>query len=120
MRGDGSVTYEGRDWVKVTGTRHSTLAPETVRALFNRIIRADVFRMPDEFDMGIIDHTSTILTVSVDDERKRVVHNWTDDRLEPGSGQDGTDWAMHDKLAELELAVDRAVDSEQWIGRKER
>jgi Domain of unknown function (DUF6438) len=107
----GAVTYEGRYYVRVTGTQHETIDRAKVASLWRSIQSARFFELADQYGYDSTDGCRSVLTdapvatltVSFGGTSKRVIHHHR-----------CVD-AIPERLTELEDEVDAAVRAVQWI-----
>jgi hypothetical protein len=108
IEADGTVTYEGEQFVRVVGRRQSHIEPAAVTALLARAERIrfdemrDAYRVIDNGDGSVTtvtDLPTTIVTVRVHGRTKRV-----EDYV-----------AAPDALGEFERAIDETAGSQRWI-----
>jgi Domain of unknown function (DUF6438) len=71
---DGTVAYEGRQFVAVEGSHTATLSPDEVEALAQAVLEADFFELADEYTVQATDLPSITLTVIMDGRTKGVYH----------------------------------------------
>lgn len=108
ISGDGSVSYEGRQFVGVTGKQHAHIEPSAVRALvhefeaINFFALRDAYRTVDNPD-GTVTHVTDLPTTFVGlrlgDRFKRVEDYF--------GGPNG--------LRALERRIDEVAGTKQWI-----
>jgi Domain of unknown function (DUF6438) len=105
---DGTVQWEGRQFVKTTGEATAKLPAATLTALADAFKRADYFSLHDKYDSyDVTDHPSAITSYS-DGSKKKTIHHYHGDRSAP------------EKLSELESRIDELVGTSKWIGRDQR
>lgn len=109
VRGDGTLLYEGRSDVRVTGEATRTARPEAVRTLLARFAAVDFLALHGEYTMPVTDLPSTILTLRVNGREKRVVNYWAK------GIDDAPDVDVHRMLDVLAEAVDRAASTDRWV-----
>ncbi|MES2627248.1 MAG: DUF6438 domain-containing protein [Pseudomonadota bacterium] len=113
--GDGRVIYEGRQFVRVTGTREYTIDKSNVLNILRQLYVVDFFNMPDLYmgpimigeKNGIIStgHTRSTdlptltVRVRIGQYEKQARHEY---------------WGTSDLLNLMEL-IDRESGAEQWI-----
>lgn len=103
IRGDGTVTYEGRRFVKIEGTRTITISEEKIRQLLSEFQRVDYFSLDDSYEEFMAtDMPSAITSLKVNSETKTVRHYHGD-------------FSAPEQLTELEDRIDEIVNSDQWI-----
>jgi hypothetical protein len=99
IEGNGKVSYEGRENVKVKGAQTAQITPEAVKALVDEFFAIDYFALQDSFDSPITDVAHYVTSLSIDGKVKRVFD------------RDGAP----KKLQKLEDKIDEAAGSTQWV-----
>ena len=102
IAGDGTVTYEGRAFVALTGKHVGHISPEAVRGLFDAFAKADFFWTLDRNRARMTEQSTFTVTIAFDGHSKQVV-----DYL-------GRTIGMPAEITELEAAIDAAVATAQW------
>jgi hypothetical protein len=102
--GDGTVTWDGQNYVAVKGQRTGKITPEQVKALYAAFRKADFFWLLDNYSSHITDMPSFTVTLAYDGHSKTV-----------------TDYAgfrigMPKAVSDLEALIDRTANTSQWIG----
>jgi len=72
IQGDGTVIYNGYDFVAVEGERKYTIAVEDIRELIQMFYDFDFFSLEDEYVMAVTDHPSTTTSITIEGETKTV------------------------------------------------
>ncbi|MBD2019873.1 hypothetical protein H6F43_06680 [Leptolyngbya sp. FACHB-36] len=101
--GNGKVVYEGRRFVKVTGTRTTTISRAAVRKLVAEFQKINYFKLQDQYTGGHTDAPSAITSLTMGRKQKTVNHYLPS----PDAPT---------QLTELENKIDAVVNSKQWIG----
>lgn len=110
IHGDGRVEYAGKEHVKVKETRNAQVDPAAIKALASQFAQMKFLSLPEE-DYSetkckcrrCTDFPSAIVEINVGSVSHKVNHYYG--------------CACPPKaLFELESAVDKAVNSEQWTG----
>jgi hypothetical protein len=105
---DGTVKWEGKQFVKVTGKATGKLGADALAQLTKAFSDAGFFALHDKYDSyDVTDHPSAILAYS-DGGKAKTVHHYPGDRSAP------------EKLSTLEDKVDELVGTQRWIGRDQR
>jgi hypothetical protein len=100
---DGTVIYMGFQHVVEIGVRTTSIDAEDVTALAEAMAQQGYFRWEDEYMVqDITDQPYVITSLNWDGQYKHIVR------------YDG-DFSAPDALAELEDAIDHAVDISQWL-----
>ena len=103
---DGTVLWEGRRFVKVTGKATAKLPAATVTALADAFKKAGFFAFADRYERyDITDHPSALTSYS-DGTRNKTVHHYHGDQSAPAA------------LDELERRIDELVGTARWIGKE--
>ena len=104
IKGDGTVNYCGRNFVKDIGTREDSIAEEDVQTLFNRFVEADFEALDDSYKARVSDLPSYKLRMAYDDTVKTVVD------------YGGRMIDMPPVVKKLQQAVDDTAQTDKWIG----
>jgi uncharacterized protein DUF6438/ankyrin repeat protein len=72
LKGDGTVTYNGRQHVRVTGDRTWTIDPAAVRALAREMEAAGYFALQDEYTSRMTDHPTTRTSLTIGTRTKKI------------------------------------------------
>jgi membrane dipeptidase len=72
IRGDGTVAYEGRQFVRVTGTRTWKIDPAAVAALAAEMQQAGYFDLQDSYEAHVTDNPTTWTSLTVGGRTKRI------------------------------------------------
>jgi hypothetical protein len=103
---DGTVRWEGVEFVKVTGKATAKLPAATLAALADAFKRADYFALADDYThRDMTDHPSAVLSYA-DGGKKKAIRHYHGDHSAPA------------QLSELESRVDELVGTAKWIGRE--
>ena len=70
--GDGTVTYEGHQFVRVTGSHTWKIDPAAVSALAAEMQQAGYFEMQDTYEARMTDHPTTFTSLTIGGRTKRV------------------------------------------------
>jgi ankyrin repeat protein len=103
VHGDGTVLYDGDYHVAIPGKHRGSIAPETVRELYDAFKKAQFFWLFDEYTAPITDHSSYRLSISFDGRHKAVI-----DYVGPEVG-------MPREAHALEGLIDMAAGTEKWV-----
>jgi hypothetical protein len=104
IRGDGSVAYEGVNFVAATGEQTRQIAPEAVRALVARFEAADFFDLAPEYRGDITDGVTNRTTFAHDGQSHTVVNYM------------GSLAGMPEVVYDLEEAIDEVAGTKEWVG----
>jgi hypothetical protein len=108
IHGDGGVDYTGKAGVKEKGERHGTIESAAVKTLMSEFVRAKFLSLPD-YSLEkcacrrCTDMPSVVTEISGAGVNHRVNHDY-------GCG------CAPKTLFELESAIDKAANVEQWTG----
>ncbi|UCC18040.1 MAG: hypothetical protein JSU58_05670 [Dehalococcoidales bacterium] len=103
IHGDGTVIYEGKEFVETQGKAETTIDQEKIKQLISEFEEIDYFSLQDEYtERTITDASSAITSITIDGKTKTVEHYHGDFNAPEG-------------LTELEDRIDEIVNSEQWI-----
>lgn len=104
LQGDGTVLYEGRQFVKTKGKKTDKVSPSDVAALLAKLDRAgfDKLHVDDKCTMISTDHPTVTITV-VRDGHKHVVEHYTGNSCAPKV------------LTSLEDAIDAVAGTDRWV-----
>ena len=72
MKDDGTVTYSGRQYVRVAGERTWQIDPAAVRALAREMAAAGYFELQDEYTSRITDNPTTRTSLTIGSRSKRI------------------------------------------------
>jgi ankyrin repeat protein len=103
IRGDGTVIYEGKGFVVVTGEHRDHLSPEQVEELVDAFRKADYFSLKDEYRYMVTD-CPTYTTSFLDDRVKKSITDYVGEEL-----------GMPEAVTELEQTIDRVAGTTKWI-----
>jgi Domain of unknown function (DUF6438) len=113
IHGDGHVEYLGKDHVKMSGKQERHVETATIRALMSEFARAKFVAMAGDYSQEkctcgyCTDMPSVFTELTAKSVTHRVNHYY-------GCG------CAPKALSELELAIDKLVNSEQWDRRPEQ
>ena len=102
--GDGTVTYEGRGFVRIKGKRLGYAATADVRRLANLFISAGYFSFRRSYGEAGSDLPSAITSIEWPGVQKTVTN------------YGGFEGKIPTRLFEIEGAIDVTANSQQWIG----
>ena len=109
---NGKIEYQGEYAVKIKGTKTATATDRQMEKLLSALNDSGYFSIPDKFlrkkeDSPSCHHInasyegpSAITSVTIDADTHQLHH----------------DWGGPDQLTDFEEAIDKIIDSEQWIG----
>jgi Domain of unknown function (DUF6438) len=99
IEGDGSVTYEGRRFVRVTGRQTGRISRSAVDALLEEFRRIDFFSLKDEYTAHVTDLPTTYVALRQGERQKEI-----------------KDYIGAPKsLRDLEHHIDEAAGVERWV-----
>jgi len=101
--GDGTVVYEGKDFVSNRNREETTISRDEIDQLVKEFKRIDYFSLNDEYtERTITDAPSVITSITLDGKTKTIEHYHGD-------------FSAPEELTELEDKIDEIVKSEKWI-----
>jgi len=108
---DGQVTFEGRQYTKVTGIARGKISQKKFRQLVTQFQQMDYFSLPNDFSPGtkvcpqmVTDMPSAITSIRLKGKSKTVSHYH-------GCGNSG---ALA-QLTALENKIDEVAETQRWI-----
>ena len=72
IQGDGTVTYDGSQHVKISGKHTWTIDPAAVRALAKEMQDAGYFELQDEYRAMVTDHPTTYTSLTIGGRTKKI------------------------------------------------
>ena len=102
IQGDGTVLYEGGNFVAVKGSRRGSIPKETVIELVNAFRDADYYSLQDEYAWEVTDLPSCTTSIEIDGRLKKV--------MDYGGEKIG----MPLTVSKLEAAIDRLAETDRW------
>jgi hypothetical protein len=108
--GDGSVTYEGQEFVRVRGAQTRRVDSAKVRALFAHFARARFFGMHGSYRAPITDSPTARVTLTMGGRTKTV-----EDYPPCHGGEKYLEPATPPELCALEEEMDKLAQSADWI-----
>ncbi|XGV94524.1 MAG: DUF6438 domain-containing protein [Leptolyngbya sp. BL-A-14] len=103
IHGNGKVVYEGKRFVKVMGTRTTTISQTAVRKLIAEFQQLQYFKLQDSYRGGHTDAPSAITSFTLGNQQKTVNHYLASPNAPT-------------RLTALENKIDAAVNVKQWTG----
>jgi len=104
---DGSVAYNGVNFVLAEGNRETTLSPEQLAQLHRAVVQADFFDLDDRYEVAATDLPSILTTVSMNGQTKTIYHYGL------GCGSD-LDLAPPG-LCQVEALLEGIAESNGWV-----
>jgi hypothetical protein len=104
IHSDGTVEYEGRRWVKVTGHAVGKISAHELVALRSAFRKAGYFALDGKYDCYDETDDPTAITYFHDGSQERTVFHYYGCSRAP------------EKLTRLENRIDELVHIEKWIG----
>lgn len=99
IRGNGSVRYEGQWYVRIKGTRESSIPIESVQRLIRKVRDEDFFSW-EEKKMVCLDFPEVNITVTLNGQTKHVLEGCNT----PG------------KILRLADEIDKISGAKRWVG----
>ena len=103
IEGNGTVIYEGQDFVQVKGQQTASLSPEQIQELVSAFEQARFSTLPDYIDQDTTDSPSVITSFTLNGKTKTVNHYYGDN-------------SAPQELFDLESKIDEITNSKQWTG----
>ena len=103
IRGDGTLIYEGKGFVVVTGEHRDHLSAEQVEALVAAFRKADYFSLKDEYRYMVTDCPTYTTSFEVDRVKKSV------------TDYVGEELGMPEAVTELEETIDQVAGTGKWV-----
>jgi hypothetical protein len=97
--GNGTVVYEGRNFVAVEGVQKGQITQDDVRDLVDEFYSTGFFNMRDRYEQSVTDLPSQTTTITIDGNTKSVYRYGS----EP------------ERLAMLEDRIDEIAQTEKWV-----
>jgi len=97
------IVFEGEGFVVASGRHTDTVDPSAVRRLAKKLVAADFYSMNDEYQAGVTDNPTYVLSISIDGHAKKVldyVGSWV---------------GMPEVISDLEDEIDTFARTERWI-----
>ena len=98
--GNGTVIYEGRNFVVVTGKLSTTIPERDVRNLVLYFYDIDYFSLRDEYTAQVMDLPTTTTSIKIDGRFKQVIDYY----------------GAPEELVLLEAKIDEVAKSDRWVG----
>ena len=108
VHGDGRVEYDGKNHVKEKGAREGHIETEKVKTLLSEFVKDDFVTLPEDYPEAKCSRYCTDMATAITELTLRGVTH----RVKHYYGCGGLPKALFD----LEVAVDKAVNVEQWTG----
>jgi len=99
ITGDGTVVYQGRQFVRVSGSHTWRIDPAAVRALALEMQQAGFFEMKDEYVATITDLPTTYTTLTIGARTKRIKNYF----------------GAPPKLKEMESRIDEVAGTKKYV-----
>jgi hypothetical protein len=103
LHGDGTVLYEGRAFVAVTGSQRASVPKASIIELVKLFEQADYYSLLSQYKSRITDNPTQTTSIEIDGQRKQVV-----DYL-------GLYVGMPLSVMKLEEAIDRLSGDARWV-----
>ena len=103
--GDGTVNYEGLDFVEVKGKQTASLDSAQIQDLVSAFETTNFFSLQDKYtDYNVTDRPSAITSITLHGRTKTVNHYYGDK-------------SAPQQLFDLESKIDEITNSTQWTGK---
>jgi ankyrin repeat protein len=100
--GDGTVLYEGRSYVAITGTHRASVSKDAVLTIVDAFRAADYFSLKDKYMWGATDLPTYQTSISIGSRAKNVV-DYAGERV-----------GMPESVSKLEETIDLLSGVERW------
>lgn len=97
--GNGTVIYEGRNFVAVTGKQSATIPEQDVRNLVGYFYDINYFSLRDEYTAQVTDLPTTTTSIKIDGRFKQVIDYY----------------GAPEELTLLEAKIDEVAKSDRWV-----
>ena len=112
---DGTVTFEGHQFVRVKGKAKKMISPAQLRQLIAEFEKAKYFSLKDKYEGALdgcpevwTDNPSVVTSIRIKGKSKSISHYY--------GCQEGRGSAIYPKaLTDLESKIDEIVGTKQWI-----
>jgi hypothetical protein len=108
IKGDGTVTYEGRDFVKVKGKQVSHISQDKVRELVEKFHKIEYFSLEDSYTYKLNVNGSRILVHDLPTTKTSMT-------IEGKTKNVDNYYGAPEKLKELEDLIDEVCNSKMWV-----
>jgi Domain of unknown function (DUF6438) len=103
IEGNGTVIYEGQDFVQVKGKQTASLSPAQIQDLVSTFEQAKFFTLTDYTHEDTTDSPSVITSITINGKTKTVNHYYGDN-------------SAPQALFDMESKIDEITNSKQWTG----
>ncbi|HEY93685.1 MAG TPA: hypothetical protein G4O15_01945 [Dehalococcoidia bacterium] len=103
IHGNGTVIYEGQDFVETTGRVETVISKEKVKQLISEFEKTDYDSLKDSYTERTITDAPSVITSITRNGKTKTIEHYQGDFNAP------------EKLTELEDKIDEIVNSKQWI-----
>ena len=105
IRGDGTVTYTGVEYVAIAGKHHARISPAAVHQLVDAFRSVRYFHLHDVYAADITDNPTYKTSITFDGIHKSVVDYAGERALPP----------MPSAVRDLEETIDRIAGTQRWL-----
>jgi hypothetical protein len=110
IRGDGTVVFDGRNFVQTRKTVTASVPVEEVERLVAAFDDADFFGLEEEYAVGATDLPTIITSISIGGRTKRILHYGV------GCGTDDPSLDnAPEELCQIEELIDEVAGTEPWV-----
>jgi ankyrin repeat protein len=102
VHGDGTVLYDGRSFVAITGSHRASVSGDAVSELVEAFRAANYFSLKDRYMLGATDLPTYTTSLSIDGRTKEVID------------YAGENVGMPESVSKLEEEIDRLSGVERW------
>ena len=103
IEGNGTVIYEGQDFVQVKGRQTASLSPAQIQELVSAFEQANFFTLMDYTHEDTTDSPSVMTSITLNGQTRTVNHYYGDS-------------SAPQALFDLESKIDELTNSKQWTG----
>ena len=103
IRGDGTVTYQGKKFVAISGKHTAYISKQALHQLYDAFVKAEFFSTFDGYAANVTDLPAYRVTLSFDNHSKAV------------GDYAGQAIGMPEEIGALENAIDTAAGTNRWV-----
>jgi hypothetical protein len=108
IKGDGTVIYEGKDFVKVTGKQDSKISDDKVKKLIQEFYDIDYFSLEDSYTYRVNDDGSKTVVQDLPTTKTSIT-------IEGKTKSVDNYYGAPEKLKKLEDKIDEMCNSKVWV-----
>jgi ABC-type amino acid transport substrate-binding protein len=103
VKGNGTVIYEGKDFVQTKGVKEATISQDEIKKLVSEFEKVNYFSLSDSYTQVVITDFPYVTTSITAGGKTKTIRHYHGDLDAPKS------------LKELEDKIDEIVNSAQWV-----